>query len=104
MGFLRWIIGFLTAVIVVLFALGNRHIITLNLLPAPVSLDLPLYAIGLGFLLFGFILGAITVWLNMAPLRRTKRAQSRTIKTLEKQLKAVNQNTESDTKALTKKA
>ncbi len=92
MSLIRWIIGFLIAVIVTAFAVSNRHMALLYFSPLHPPLEFPLYVIGLGLIAFGFLLGAFTVWLNSASIRRSKRKQSKHIKTLEKALDAVNEN------------
>ncbi len=92
MSFIRWIIGFLIAVIVTAFVVSNRHEAALYFSPLHPPLEFPLYVIGLGLLAFGFLLGSFTVWINSASVRQTRRKQSKHIKTLEKELDAVNEN------------
>ncbi len=94
MSLIRWIIGFLVAVIVTVFAISNRHAATFYFSPLHSPLEFPLYVIGLGLLAFGFLLGSLTVWLNSAPVRSARRKQKKHIKTLEKALDAINENKE----------
>jgi len=86
MGFLKTILGFTIAIIIVTFAIQNRDLINIQYSPLHEPIALPAYAIALGSALLGFILGATLVWLNDGHLRRTKRQQKKQIKTLEKDL------------------
>jgi uncharacterized integral membrane protein len=92
MGFIRWILGFFIAAAIAVLAVSNRHTISISLTPVTGSFEIPLYSVVLMALAAGFILGALTVWMNGAPVRRMKRRQRRHIKELEKQLEAVNEN------------
>lgn len=85
-SFLRWIIGLFIAFLILFFAISNRQDVELYLSPLHGPYEYPLYVVELGALAFGFLLGCFTVWLNMAPVRRTKRQQRRKIKDLEKAL------------------
>lgn len=55
-------------------------------------MDVPLYTIATSFMLTGFLVGGIIVWLNHAQLRRTRKLQKKQIRALEDELEAVNQN------------
>lgn len=88
MSMIRNITGFLLAAALVAFALFNRGDVNVIYSPVNEPLILPLYLIVLGMFAFGFMIGGIVVWLNMAPERRTRRQQNKKIKALEKELKA----------------
>ncbi len=93
MSFIRWITRFLIAVIVIIFAVSNRHSIMLYIIPTEAyTFELPLYAIGLGMLAFGFFFGSLTVWLNASQIRRIKRKQKKQIKNLEKALETMQED------------
>lgn len=92
MSFIRGLIGLCIALSIAYLAITNRQIVELNFSPIHPPLEYPLYIAGLGALLIGFLLGATSVWLNNAGLRRTKRQQKRTIADLEKALKAAYEN------------
>lgn len=87
MGFVRWIIGFLIAILFAGFAAMNRQSVTLYISPVHDPIEWPLFALILGVAAIGFLIGAATVWLNDGKLRREKRQQKRQIKTLEAELK-----------------
>lgn len=94
MGFIRAIFGFIIAIGLMVFAVANRQSIPLNYSPLHEPLELPLYMLTLGFMATGFILGAILMWMNAAPTRRIKRQQRKTIKTLEKEIAALESQNE----------
>ncbi len=96
MGLIRWILGFLIALVLAGFAVANRTPVLLVWSPIHPPLELPLYVIALALMAAGFLLGSLITWLNMGSVRREKRRQKRQIKILEKQLGAVNENTSED--------
>ena len=57
MRFLSWLIGLPVAIIVVAFALSNRHDVVLGLWPFEEGLGLPIFLAVLLPLLTGFVLG-----------------------------------------------
>jgi len=89
---LRWILGLACALALIYFSVLNRQHVTVEFGPLQEPIDLPLYALACGFLVIGFMIGGVLVWLNHAPLRHTRRLQKRQIKALEKELEAVNEN------------
>lgn len=92
MTLLRSLIGFVIALAAAAFAIANRQSVDVVYSPIHDPITLPLYLIVLGLTALGFILGGIFVWISMGTLRKTKRQQKKLIKTLEKELKAVNEN------------
>ncbi|GJL85611.1 MAG: hypothetical protein DHS20C02_13860 [Micavibrio sp.] len=92
MGLIRWIFGFLVALILAAFAVFNRTPASLTWSPVHVPLELPLYMIGLALMALGFFLGSIITWMNMSKVRQDRRRQKKQIKILEKELEAVNEN------------
>lgn len=86
MGFIRGIIGLTIAVALAIFASANVQ--PVEVFPSPVHppITMPLYLITLGMAAFGFITGALMVWLGTMPLRFNSLRQKRAIKGLEKQL------------------
>lgn len=96
MGFLRAIIGFATAVFLTAFAVMNRQDVSIVWSPLNEPLTMPLYMIVLGLGAFGFILGALSVWVADGKLRRTGRRQRKAIKKLEKELAGLQADPESE--------
>ncbi len=87
-GLLRGLLALVVTVIITVFAALNRFDVSIawNPLDVEQTHDVPLYLVALGATLFGFIAGALMVWLNMSPLRKQKRQQKKEIKTLEKEM------------------
>ena len=87
MCFIRWIAGFVITVAAAVFAVLNRHDVTVFWNPvADDSLTVPVYLVVLGFTALGFFLGAAAVWMNMGRLRSERRKQKKEIKALNRQV------------------
>ena len=93
MSFIKSIIAFLLTILIAAFCILNLGTIDVNWSPVHEAIKLPLYALILGAMLFGFIIGAGAQWLNSGKLRQTKRQQKKQIKTLEKELEKTSANT-----------
>lgn len=87
MAFLKWLFALPFIIAAVSFAIANSETITLIWSPFHGKLTLPLYALTLGFLVVGFLLGAFMTWLGMGKLRSERRAYKKDVKRLEKELK-----------------
>ncbi len=76
MRILSWIFVFPLTLIAVSFALSNRETVLLTLWPFPFEMRLPVFAVGVGGLVLGFLAGVITLWgLQLrARLRNRRRA------------------------------
>jgi len=96
MAFIRWIFGFIIMLVIAGFAIANRSSALLVWSPIHPPLELPVFVIGLALMAMGFFLGSFMTWLNMGKVRRERRRQKKTIKLLEKELQAVNENTSED--------
>lgn len=98
-GFIRWIIGFFITVSIAIFVVMNRDFVDVYWNPLVVDqfISLPLYALILGCMVFGFLIGALVVWFNMGGLRQERRRQKKEIKDLEKKVKRIQD--ENDAKA-----
>lgn len=92
MTFLRWIVAVPIIVAAVLFAIAHPQPVAFTWSPVSEPLTLPLYTLALGLCALGFVLGALATWLGMGKVRRDRRAQKKTIKALEKDLAAANEN------------
>ncbi len=92
MSFVRGIVALLLTISVLVFAIANRHVVSVFWSPFHPSFEFPLYLVALGLMAFGFIFGAVLVWLNESALRRDRKKQTRLVKNLEKELKFVNEN------------
>lgn len=83
---IRWVLGFIIALIFVFFAAFNRQPVELYYSPLHDPVVLPLFAAVLGFSAFAFIIGGLTVWISDGRVRRERRGLKRHVKTLEKEI------------------
>ena len=77
------------AAVFVVFAVANRHTLTLNLWPLPLEIDLPVYIAVLGALAAGMAIGGSAQWISDGKWRRRARAGKREASALERQLTLV---------------
>jgi lipopolysaccharide assembly protein A len=88
MKFLSWLILALVAVVLILFAASNREGVSIALWPLPDAVDLPLYLVLLGVLVFGFIAGELVGWVRSWRWKREARRSRERIALLERELEA----------------
>ncbi len=87
-----WFILLPISALLIIFALANRHLITLNFDPISAdnpliaSLSIPLFVVIFIMLLFGILLGGIAVWFSQAKKRAQLNRARKNIKTLELEL------------------
>lgn len=86
MAFLRWLIALPFIVVIVAFAIANPNDVLLVWSPIHEKLSLPLYALSLGFLGIGFLLGSMMTWFGMGKVRAERRTYKKENKRLEKEL------------------
>lgn len=81
MRFLRVLFAALLLIVLVVFAVSNRQVVTVSLEPLPFILDLPLYLlvflVFLAGLVFGAILGRLNAW--MAARRKRQREAQKAV-------------------------
>lgn len=75
--FLRWVLFLLVALIVVVFMVQNRDPVEVSLWPLPFVKPAPLWAVIVGFLLLGFLIGATSAWLSGGGARKRARDLAR---------------------------
>jgi uncharacterized integral membrane protein len=88
MKFLSWTVLALAALVLILFAVSNREHVSVGLWPLPALVELPLYLMVLGTLLFGFVVGELVAWVGGWHWRREARRSRDRIATLERELDA----------------
>jgi len=86
MKILWWTVLALIAVVVILFAVSNREIVSVGLWPLPDFAAMPLYLVVLGCLLIGFVCGQLSSWLGGWRWRRELRQARDRIAALEQEL------------------
>ena len=77
-----WLFGLPTLIILLLFALANRQMVTLSLDPITpddpmVAIDLPLWAVLFVGILLGLLAGGVATWIRQSKWRREARACKR---------------------------
>jgi uncharacterized integral membrane protein len=85
------------AVLIIAFAVANRHIVTVSLDPfgaehPAASLTLPLFALVIVLLILGVLIGGIAAWLRQSKWRRTARRLEREIADLHIEIEALKGN------------
>ena len=86
MRYLSWIISVPLALLAISFAISNRDMITLQLEPLPFAATMPVYWLGLGALVAGFILGACITGLGALGYRYRAHSLARRVAALEEDL------------------
>jgi lipopolysaccharide assembly protein A len=86
---LGWLLAIPVALLIVVFAVANRHEIRLDLWPLPWAMDVPAYLAVLGALAKGIVIGAVAMWLSGFRARRNAREQRRRAESLDRQLRAL---------------
>jgi uncharacterized integral membrane protein len=89
--FLRWVLFLLVAFIVVTFMVQNRDVVELSLWPLPFVKPAPLWAVIVGFLLLGFLVGVTSAWLSGGGTRRKARDLARSNAEKAQQISQLNQ-------------
>ena len=75
--FLQWIAFLLVALVIVVFMVGNRQPVEVELWPLPYTKPAPLFAVIIACVLVGFLIGALSAWLSGGGARRKARDMAR---------------------------
>ena len=93
--FVSWIAMVAVGLLVMLFAISNRTLVTLDLWPLPVpEVTVPHYVPVLAAAFSGFVGGAIVAWFSAGKVRRRARTASKKASGLEKNLNKLKQQIE----------
>lgn len=84
MRFIYWSVTALVALLVIVFAVSNRAMVTLTLFPLPAALDAPLYLVVIAAVALGFLAGALVAWLSAGKHRRDARLLRQRIERLQR--------------------
>ncbi|MEQ8665028.1 MAG: LapA family protein [Rhodospirillales bacterium] len=79
MKLLTWIILLPLAALIIVFAVVNRELTTINLWPLPFVIDLPLFSVIFGGALVGIVWGGIAAWSAAGPTRQKARERAREV-------------------------
>ncbi len=85
MGFIKMLIGLPLLIIILIFAFVNNDLATFNLWPFYFEVTVSLSVAVVFFILLGFILGMLWMWLSYAPVRKALRQQKKQNKKLSKE-------------------
>jgi len=86
MRVLAWLVGLPLTIIVVLFAVSNRHSITIGFWPLEDGIEAPAFLIGLVPLALGLLIGAGFAGIGTVHARFRHRSATRTIRAMEKRI------------------
>jgi uncharacterized integral membrane protein len=76
-------------ILVIVFAISNRHAVSVGLWPFDGMVDMPLYLLALGAVAAGFVTGALMAWANALGARWRARREARRADAAEQRLAAV---------------
>ena len=88
-----WLLTLPCLVGAIVFALYNPEPVAITFNPFQEPMLVPVYVPVLTAIAFGFLFGAMMTWAAMGRLRAEKKEQAKRIKTLEKEIQAVNSTT-----------
>ncbi len=75
---LSWIATVFFGVVLSVFSVANHAPVSIDLWPLPLGVDLPLFAVALGMLALGIMVGALMFWVQMLRWRlRARRLERR---------------------------
>lgn len=82
MGFIKMLIGLPLLIVILIFAFVNNDLVTFNLWPFYFEITVSLSVAIVFFVLLGFLLGLLWMWLSYAPVRKALRLQRKKNKKL----------------------
>ncbi len=85
MGFIKMLIGLPILIVILIFAFVNNDLATFNLWPFYFEVTVSLSVAVVFFVLLGFVLGLLWMWLSYAPVRKALRQQKKQNKKLSKE-------------------
>ncbi|MSP83779.1 MAG: LapA family protein [Alphaproteobacteria bacterium] len=81
-----WLAALLAILAMVVFAIANRGEVAVSLDPLPFAILLPLYAVVMGALFVGLLVGGLVTWPRVIRWRTLARRRKRDVAALELQL------------------
>ena len=91
---IRFVIAFVVLAVIVIFAIANRAPVVVSFSPLPVVMELPLYGVFLIGLIFGVLIGGLSVWFSYLAKAREARKLRNKVWALENQLNLIRQQEE----------
>ena len=86
MRFLTWLIAIPVALIIIVFAISNRTPAIIDLSPLPFIINVPIWAIAVGAVLFGIIVGSAIKWMLDHRRRVVSISRARKLQSAQKQI------------------
>ncbi len=83
---LSWIVMVPFAIAVVVFSAVNTGLVTLDLWPLPIQLDLPIFTLVLAVFVVGFLWGGLVAWLSAGKARMNARRATSKAEQAEREL------------------
>jgi uncharacterized integral membrane protein len=93
---LRLIVGIVALAVIIAFAIANRSVVQVGLVPFPTTIELPVYGVFLLGLVVGVLVGGIGVWIGGHAKRREARKARNRAWALENQLNALKREADRD--------
>lgn len=94
---LSWLIVVPVALLVIAFAIANRHVVALSLDPLPYRFDLPLFVVAFVGIAIGIFVGGCAAWWRGGRWRQRARQEHRLASELSRELEANRANGEDST-------
>ena len=82
-----WAVLLPATLVVIAFAVANRHDVRLSLDPLPFDFEVPLYGLALAFVFLGLLIGGFTAWAKALRWRRRAAEARRRALRLEDELR-----------------
>lgn len=86
---IRIILAVVVGLVVIVFAVVNRHLVEVSFAPFPVNVDLPLFVVALIAVFLGVLAGGTAAWIGAARTRAESRRLRRRADALEAQVAAL---------------
>ncbi len=100
MKLISWIILLSVTLVLALFAIANRHGVTLHFDPLPLELQAPVYILLMAAMLAGMVVGGWVVWWRQGRWRKEARNQRRTAERLSREAEAKTGGTQTQLPAM----
>ena len=94
---LSWLIVGPVALVIIAFAIANRHVVELSLDPLPFRFDLPLFVVAFAGIAIGILVGGCAAWWRAGRWRQRARQEHRLASELSRELEANRTNGEDGT-------
>jgi lipopolysaccharide assembly protein A len=88
----HWLVTAPVALVLVVFAVSNRAVVTVTLWPFPVEISAPVYLLVLLSLLVGFLVGMLVAWIGGRSSRRAARAHAKRADSLKREIEDLHAN------------